>query len=158
MRSPPTVQRSSENNDDGYMEAHSTSGAGAGRRIRLVIVDDDEGIRTLLEVTISLDDRFAQVGSAGTAADALDLLRELDGDARPDVVLLDVTLPDRDGIELVADVRDASPVAKVALFTGWSDAETLARAEAAGADAVFGKDGDPRGLLDGLAGLVVSVD
>ncbi len=73
-------------------------------------------------------------------------------------MLLDVTLPDQDGIELVADVRSVAPGTKVALFTGWSDDETIARAEAAGADAVFGKDGDPRGLLDGLAALCASGD
>ncbi len=154
----PTVQRSAEKHDDGCMESDSTSGAGSARRIRLIIVDDDEGIRTLLEVTISLDDRFTLVGAAANAADALTLLRGLDEAMRPEVVLLDVTLPDRDGIELVSDVHAASPGAKVALFTGWSDAETLARAGAAGADAVFSKDGDPRGLLDGLAGLMASVD
>ena len=136
----------------------STSGTDDGRRIRLVIVDDDEGIRILLEVTISLDHRFQHVGSAGNAADALELLRGLPDDARPDAVLLDVTLPDRDGIELVADVRAEAPDTKVALFTGWSDDETIRRAGAAGADAVFGKDGDPRGLLDGLAGLFATTD
>lgn len=135
------------------MESHSTSGADDDRPIRLLVVDDDEGIRTLLEVTISLDPRFALVGSAANAADALATLRGCLGETCPDVVLLDVTLPDQDGIELVADVRAVAPDIKVALFTGWSDDETIARAEAAGADAVFGKDGDPRGLLDGLATL-----
>ncbi len=122
-------------------------------RARLLVVDDDDGIRTLLEVSISLDERFTLVGSAGSGADALDLLGRCEGEQAPDVVLLDVTLPDVDGIELVAKVRAASE-AKVALFTGWSDEETLQRAHDAGADAVFGKDGDPRRLLDGLAELV----
>ncbi|MCW2920522.1 MAG: putative two-component system response regulator [Thermoleophilia bacterium] len=140
------------------MESTSTSGADAGRPIRLLVVDDDEGIRTLLEVTISLDPRFALVGSASNAADALAALERCIGDGCPDVVLLDVTLPDRDGIELVGDLRAVSPDVRVALFTGWSDDETIARAEAAGADAVFAKDGDPRGLLDGLARLAASVD
>lgn len=155
------IQRGSAKHDDWSMESDSTSGADARRRIRLIVVDDDEGIRTLLEVTVSLDDRFAFLGSAGNAADAMTLLRGLADDMRPDVVLLDVTLPDRDGIELVSDVHAASPGSKVALFTGWSDAHTLARADAAGADAVFGKDGDPRGLLNGLADLAsvgLSVD
>lgn len=123
-------------------------------RARLLVVDDDDGIRTLLEVSISLDDRFTLVGAAGSGAEALaQLARCSDGDG-PDVVLLDVTLPDVDGIELVAQVRAASPDVKVALFTGWSDDETLQRANDAGADAVFGKDGDPVRLLDGLAQLV----
>ena len=121
------------------------------RPIRLVIVDDDAGIRTLLEVTISLDPRFELAGAASSGAECTALCGALEG---VDVVLLDVTLPDADGIELLGPLRLVSGDAKVALFTGWSDAETLARARDAGADAVFAKDGEPQRLLDGLAGLV----
>lgn len=117
--------------------------------IRLFVVDDDAGIRTLLEVTVSLDPRFELAGTAATGADCLD---QLEG-ARSDVVLLDVTLPDVDGIDLLRDVRDVVGTSKIALFTGWNDAATLDRARAAGADAVFAKDGEPRRLLDGLAAL-----
>lgn len=122
--------------------------------IRLVVVDDDLGIRTLLDVLTSLDPRFELVGAVGSGAAVLELLRAIDAAAGVvDLVLLDVTLPDRDGIDLVSDVRAAAPTAHIALFTGWSDAATLQRAEDAGADAVFGKDGDPQKLLDQLAGL-----
>lgn len=124
-----------------------------GSKLRVLVVDDDEGIRTLLEVTTSLDARFDLVGAAGSGEDALAAIVAA-GDAGVDVVLLDVTLPDRDGIELVQDVRAAAPRAKIALFTGWTDDDTLERARLAGADAVFGKDGDPKGLLDGLAELL----
>ncbi len=135
------------------MEPVSTSSAEDARRVRLLVVDDDDGIRTLLEVSISLDPRFSLVGSAANGGDALDILRNATDGDRPDVVLLDVSLPDVDGIDLVPAVREAAPDTKVALFTGWSDDETIARAQAAGADAVFGKDGDPRRLLDGLGDL-----
>ena len=132
----------------------STPGAGSERRIRLLVVDDDDGIRTLLEVSISLDARFELVGTAASGEEALALARGAAADASGlDVVLLDVTLPDRDGIELVGDLRGIAPEAHVALFTGWSDEDTFQRAAQAGADAVFGKDGDPRGLLDGIAEL-----
>lgn len=117
--------------------------------IRLFVVDDDAGIRTLLEVTISLDPRFELAGTAATGADCLLQLAGTDAD----VVLLDVTLPDMDGIELLREVRATVGAGKVALFTGWSDPETLDRARDAGADAVFAKDGEPRRLLDGIAEL-----
>lgn len=118
-------------------------------RIRLVVVDDDAGIRTLLEVTVTLDPRFELLGTAASGAETLTVLSEQAGDV--DLVLLDVTLPDRDGIELLADCRVAAPHARLALFTGWSDPDTRDRAHAAGADGMFPKDGDPRKLLDGLA-------
>jgi DNA-binding NarL/FixJ family response regulator len=121
--------------------------------VRIVVVDDDDGIRALLEVTVDLDSRFELVAASGCGADAIDALRSGED---VDAVLLDVTLPDADGIELVAAVRDAAPGAKVALFTGWSDEATLARARRAGADAIFCKDGDARGLLDSIAELVAA--
>jgi DNA-binding NarL/FixJ family response regulator len=118
--------------------------------IRLLVVDDDAGIRTLLEVSVRLDERFELVGSAATGADCLDRLR---GSEHVDVVLLDVTLPDVDGIDLLGQVHELAADARIALFTGWSDPETLERAREAGADAVFAKDGEPRRLLDGIAAL-----
>ena len=121
--------------------------------IQLLVVDDDAGIRTLLEVTAGLDERFELVGSAATAADALRISGERAVLKQLDLILLDVSLPDRDGIELLGDLRKVSGNALVALFTGWSDAATNQRARLAGADAIFGKDGDPRRLLDGLAAL-----
>lgn len=135
------------------MESISPRGSTGAERIRLLVVDDDDGIRTLLEVTISLDPRFELLATAATAADALERIRELEVDVCPDVVLLDVTLPDRDGIELLGDLRAVCPASRIALFTGWSDDETITRATQAGADAVFRKDGDPRGLLDSIARL-----
>lgn len=126
----------------------------ATRPLRLLVVDDDEGIRTLLEVSIGLDPRFELVGTASNGADAMRAVVDRGtSDVPVDLVLLDVTLPDVDGIDLVARVRAASSNARVALFTGWTDGETHARAKAAGADAVFAKDGDPVRLLDGLADL-----
>ncbi len=114
----------------------------------MLVVDDDEGIRTLIEVTASLDARLEVVGSAHSGEDALAKLRARAGAV--DLVLLDVSLPDVDGIELVASVRELASSAAIALFTGWSDDETRSRAVASGADAVIGKDGDPQQLLERL--------
>lgn len=121
--------------------------------IRLFIVDDDEGIRTLLQINASLDERFEVAGQAASGSEALERIAS---HAPVDVVLLDVTLPDADGIEIVHELkaRAGVPGPAVALFTGWSDPATYERASAAGADAVFGKDGDPRRLLDQLVQLV----
>lgn len=121
--------------------------------LRLLVVDDDAGIRTLLEVSISLDPRFRLVGAACTGTECLAILEQRAAADEVDVVLLDVTLPDMDGIELVSRVRAVAGRASVALFTGWTDKATLDRARAAGADAVFPKDGEPRRLLDGIAAL-----
>lgn len=126
----------------------------ASSPLRLLVVDDDEGIRTLLEVSIGLDPRFELLGTASTGADAIRAaVDHAPHGAGVDVVLLDVTLPDVDGIDLVAAMREQVGDARIALFTGWSDRQTHDRAKAAGADAVFQKDGDPVRLLDGIAAL-----
>jgi two-component system, NarL family, invasion response regulator UvrY len=135
------------------MQPTSPDDDDASRLVRLLVVDDDEGIRALLEVSVQLDHRFELAGMAATGAEALAAVAA-SSEELLDVVLLDVTLPDRDGIELVREVRRVLPNVHVALFTGWSDAQTLQRADNAGADAVFGKDGDPQGLLDRIHALV----
>jgi DNA-binding NarL/FixJ family response regulator len=150
------VQDSIKLHDEVRMVGGPTPENVDGRPTRLLVVDDDIGIRTLLEVSISLDPRFELCGLAGSAEEALGMLRTgccSSGSGCPDVILLDVTLPDRDGIDLVGEVREVRPNTRVALFTGWSDDATAARAREAGADAVFAKDGEPQRLLDGLAAL-----
>ncbi|MCW2961135.1 MAG: uncharacterized protein JWM90_1522 [Thermoleophilia bacterium] len=124
---------------------------------RVLVLDDDFGIRTLLEMTFSLDARFELVKAAGTAAE----LRQALQDADPvtiNAVLVDVTLPDANGVELITELRPILPHARLALFTGWSDPKLNEQAREAGADAVFQKDGDPARLLDGLAALIASDD
>lgn len=140
--------------DDEYMASGPSPAAAPPVPVRLLIVDDDASIRMLLEVSISLDPRFELAGSASSGAECIALLDDHAATGVVDVVLLDVTLPDRDGIDLVRDVRSCGCTARVALFTGWSDDKTIQRAREAGADAVFPKDGEQQKLLDGLAALL----
>lgn len=131
---------------DGCVPAapHSTLG--------VLVVDDDPGICTLLEVMFSLDARFTLAGIARNAAEARERASALD--SAIDVMLLDVTLPDSNGIDLLEELRSTVPTSRFAMYTGWSDdPATITRATAAGADAIFRKDLAPPELLDGLARL-----
>lgn len=119
--------------------------------IRMIVIDDDHGIRTLLEVTTKLDPRYELVATGASGADAQRILLERDNNV--DLMLLDVTLPDVNGIELLATLHRTHSSMRIALFTGWSDDATIARAKEAGAAGVFAKDGDPHGLLNSLAQL-----
>lgn len=127
--------------------AHTSSPA------RILVLDDDFGIRTLLEMTIAIDPRFELVAAAATAAE-LRTAVQLAVPATIDIILVDVTLPDGNGVELIAELRTIVPHARLALFTGWTDPRLNEQAAAAGADAVYPKDGDPAGLLESLAALV----
>ena len=113
---------------------------------RVLVVDDDPGICALLRMSIDLDPRFELAAQATTAHEARELVREADFD----IALIDMTLPDGDGIELLADLHELRPDARLVLFTGWDDERTLDRAIEMGAAAVFRKDVSPPLLLDQL--------
>jgi DNA-binding NarL/FixJ family response regulator len=118
----------------------------------LLLVDDDDAIRLLLQVTAEFDERFELVAAARSGQELMAALDEAGAD-HVDAVVVDVTLPDRDGIELVAELREQLPNAAIALFTGWSDPELDERARVAGADCVFTKTTDTRKLFDELVAL-----
>lgn len=116
---------------------------------RVLVVDDDEGMRMLMRVTFEFDERYEIVDVLGSQAE---VDRLLDGDALAlDVALVDVTLPDGDGVELIAELRERFSDATLALYTGWSDPELSERAALAGADHVFNKSLDPQDVLERLA-------
>jgi DNA-binding NarL/FixJ family response regulator len=113
---------------------------------RVLIVDDHElvctGIRLLLE-------RVAAVEVVGTCGDCASALR-LIGTLAPDVVLMDVDLPDGDGIVLTGLLRSKFPAVKVLVLTGRAMAEVESRAIAAGARGTLMKTAAAGELLEAL--------
>ncbi|WP_435744297.1 response regulator [Nocardioides sp. SYSU DS0663] len=81
---------------------------------RVLLVEDVDEVRRLLRVLVRRQAGLEVVGEASTAAQALRLAAE----NQPDVVLLDLGLPDLAGRELFARVRDAAPRARIVVFTG----------------------------------------
>lgn len=90
--------------------------------VRLVIVDDNDSIRLLLRALAARDDRVEIVADAADADGAVEQVRA----HQPDVVLLDLRLPGIDGIDLIPELREASPASKVILYSAfegrWEDA------------------------------------
>ncbi len=93
----------------------------------ILIVEDEPPIRRLLRTTLAAHDY--RTVDAGTAAEALQSVRH----HRPDLVLLDLGLPDRDGLELIADIRKLSPVPIVVLSGRGEEAAKVAALDS-GAD------------------------
>ncbi len=100
------------------------------------VIDDHEIIRTGLRHLVTGADGMRFVGAASTAAEGLVLVSS----CTPDVLILDLVLPDRDGISLAREVRSISPDTAVVLFTAFPDEEAMLGAALSGAVAYLLKD------------------
>lgn len=107
---------------------YSASDSGT-RPIRLVLVDDHELVRHGLRALIEAEADLEVVGEAATATEAVRRI----GFDEPDVVVLDLYLPDGSGIEVCSRVRAISPQSRVLILTAFADEAALAAARRAGA-------------------------
>ncbi len=98
-------------------------------RLRVLLVDDHEVVRTGLKALIESQDDMTVVGEAANADEAV---RRVGYDT-PDVVVLDVRLPDKSGVEACRDIRERFPEVKVLMLTSFADEEALMAAILAGA-------------------------
>ncbi len=98
-------------------------------KIRILLVDDHSLFREGVAHTLSRHEDFEIVAEAGDAADALDRARAY----LPDIVLLDINLPDRPGIDVVKDLQAELPYCKVIMLTVLEDHESLMAAITNGA-------------------------
>ena len=97
--------------------------------IRIVLIDDHEVVRAGIKAMIDAQDDMEVVGEAGTAEDGVRRV----GYDEPDVVVLDVRLPDGSGVESCRDIRTRFPYVKVLMLTSFADEEALLAAILAGA-------------------------
>jgi DNA-binding NarL/FixJ family response regulator len=97
--------------------------------LRVLLVDDHEVVRAGLKGLIDSHDDMEVVGEAGSAEEGLRRV----GFDQPDVVVLDVRLPDRSGVEACRDIRSRFPEVKVLILTSFADEEALMAAILAGA-------------------------
>ena len=82
--------------------------------ITVLLVDDADDVRRLLRLSLRGHGGFEVVGEASTAADAADLAAE----HRPDVIVLDLGLPDLAGKDLLTRIRRVAPTSKIVIFSG----------------------------------------
>ena len=105
-------------------------------RIRVLIADDQRVVREGLGMLVSLIDEVEVVGSASNGAEAVRLAEA----HRPDVILMDLRMPDVDGVAATADLRERLPGARVLVLTTYADDTAILSALRAGAVGYLTKD------------------
>jgi len=98
-------------------------------QIRVMLVDDHEVVREGLRTLISKNKNMLVAGEAATMAEAIEGAAR----AKPDVIIMDVRLPDGSGIEACRTIREARPETKVIMLTSYADDEALFASIVAGA-------------------------
>ena len=107
--------------------------------IRILIVDDHPVVREGLEAILATKQEFDVIGEAGTGAEAVRLAAHLD----PDVVLLDLEMPETDGVEALRQMRAADSELRAIVFTAYDTDDRILAAVRAGAQGYLLK-GIPR--------------
>ncbi|MBI2461008.1 MAG: response regulator [Candidatus Rokubacteria bacterium] len=113
-------------------------------RQTILVVDDEEAIRRLL--TESLTRAGYRVAAAGSGREALALVEQ----EPPDLIILDLVMPEMDGIEALRRIRERGVTAKVLILTAYGTAQQIREARALGVREFIGKPFD----LDRLVGIV----
>jgi DNA-binding NarL/FixJ family response regulator len=114
--------------------------------IRVVIADDHGLVRAGLAQLVAGSDDIEVVAVAGGGREAIEVVER----ARPDVVLMDLSMPDLDGIAATRAVRKRAPETNVVILTSFSDRERIVEALDAGAVGYLLKDAEPEELLRGI--------
>jgi DNA-binding NarL/FixJ family response regulator len=112
-------------------------------RVRVVLVDDDDLMRAGLRSVLSSDETIDVVGEAGDGREAVDRIRQL----RPDLVLMDIRMPDLDGISATREVLATSAEVKVVVLTTFEQDDYIFDALSAGASGFLLKRTQPEELI-----------
>jgi DNA-binding NarL/FixJ family response regulator len=123
-------------------------GRGAGDPVRIVVADDDRLFAEMVRMQLSSREEVEIVGLAANGEEAVELAEEL----KPDLVLMDVSMPVLDGVEAARTITAGSDPPAVVLVTG-EDGELDARAYEAGAAAYLRKSAGLAALMDVIVAL-----
>ncbi len=116
------------------------------RQLRLLVVDDHEVVRQGLVAMLARRPHFQVVAQAATVAEAIEMARRY----RPELVVMDVRLPDGSGIEACREIRAELPETRVVMLTSYPDEEAVFSAIVAGASGYLLKQVRGRDLVAAL--------
>ncbi len=115
-------------------------------QVRVMLVDDHEVVREGLRTLLGRNKGLVVVAEASTMAEAI----ESAGRARPDVIVMDVRLPDGSGVEACRTIRETRPETKVIMLTSYADDEALFASIVAGAAGYLLKQTRGQAVIDAI--------
>ena len=120
----------------------------------VVLVDDVADLRYLMKVALERSGLFEVIGEGRNGREGIELARDL----TPDVVLLDLSMPEMDGLQALPRIREVAPGAKVVILSGFEREVHWPQAEAFGAVAYLEKGTPPQQLVDELVSVTGVLD
>ncbi len=114
--------------------------------ISLVVADDSDIVRNVVRRLVERDGRLEIVGEAVDGKSAIEMTSQL----RPDILLLDLRLPDMDGLSVAARLLGEATASRIVLFSGGVDGAIDARARAIGIRGIIEKHEPPMALVTSL--------
>ena len=121
----------------------------SSERIKVLVVDDHSIVREGLKYVLEQSGEFEVVGQAGDGVEAVRVAAELS----PDLVVMDVMMPRKDGVEACRDIMDSAPETRVVMLTVANEETAVLEAVAAGATGYLQKETDRERLLSTLRGV-----
>lgn len=115
-------------------------------KIRVLIVDDHAVVRSGLEQLLATTDDIELVGTAANGNEAIAQVAAL----QPDVVLMDLSMPELDGVAATRQISELHPQSRVVVLTSFSDQSRILEALAAGADGYLLKHSDPDDIAEAI--------
>ena len=119
---------------------------GGKATVGVLICDDNEAIRVLLRAVVKSRPSLRTVGEAANGNEAIVEAERL----QPDVILLDLAMPQRTGLDALPELGRVAPTAKIIVFSGFSTASVAEEVIALGAVRYLSKGADATAILDAI--------
>ncbi|QJB55683.1 response regulator transcription factor [Pseudodesulfovibrio sp. zrk46] len=114
--------------------------------MELIIVDDHPLFREGLKTIVKRDANYSVVAEAGNGKEGIELGKKL----RPDIMLVDISMPGKNGIQMIRELKDAVPETKFIIISMHSEADYIVEAFRAGATGYMIKESAASNLIKGL--------